>query len=641
MEWPDIDYIHYTFVTEPTQQNVWKRSLQASLSDITAEVPPAMKDRVRALLQKLKTTETWHKDFRSLHVEFMDILASVEPEQALDMAQAGIDALHELLLFRVDEQTIVPAKDVFVLTSSFAKLETKTLLGSKAPDIDFQFGLANPVAPSQMLYGREAIAQIDAWYDYGIMETSASVLAKQTLQMDGTKLPSILSNKTFCLLGCTSQLGPAKSLLQIPGVSVLGIARGGKKLDDLIDFCRFHSPDDTTLKYNPKGANLLTQGPQIAQWILDQTSNDSELIMMPLATSEDGETSVRLAVAMDLIIQRVCRQRPQSVICNYLSPLTAMMVPPTATSRAKHRTAAAAAAQAHKEEEENKEKSADPSLTKESDDDDEEQGATTTTTETSTASTTPVKPQPSKWSEWTQKLTSAVLQPSFIPDPNNHDYCLVNGILTSQPDYEYHVLCNMIKMWRSMLTYYRGDSGQIVAAPYAPLTVTPSTRPIHDILHGMYTFEPLLAMDAGPASTLMASILIAQIQFLNRPLPDMDENPLTLFWDGAVHGGVWGCPYALESMSTVQWALGKTTSLWKTALGKDTTPETENENEIHNNNPATTQKPIVYTPPAAIAKTQEEIAQIPVRNPEEVFQEMEESYGKEVPECVKERLDFM
>lgn len=44
----------------------------------------------------------------------------------------------------------------------------------------------------------------------------------------------------------------------------------------------------------------------------------------------------------------------------------------------------------------------------------------------------------------------------------------------------------------------------------------------------------MLAMDVGPASTLMASIVCSQIQFMNRPLPDMEENPYTMFWEGAV-----------------------------------------------------------------------------------------------------------
>jgi hypothetical protein len=51
---------------------------------------------------------------------------------------------------------------------------------------------------------------------------------------------------------------------------------------------------------------------------------------------------------------------------------------------------------------------------------------------------------------------------------------------------------------------------------------------IATVLDGMHHFEPMLAFDVGPASTLMAAILVSQIQCVNRPLPDMEENPFTL-----------------------------------------------------------------------------------------------------------------
>ena len=54
------------------------------------------------------------------------------------------------------------------------------------------------------------------------------------------------------------------------------------------------------------------------------------------------------------------------------------------------------------------------------------------------------------------------------------------------------------------------------------------------VLGGMHHFEPMLAFDVGTGSTLMAAILTSQIQFMNRPLPDMEENPFTMFWDGSV-----------------------------------------------------------------------------------------------------------
>ena len=209
MEWPDFDYGEMDFFTERTEIQVWNRALRAALADPDG-LDSSMKTRIKALVQRLEGCSSsdedhdasnglWKKEYRSIVEEFIDIQASVPNEQSLDMAQAGLDTLHDRMLFRIDEQTIVSAKDVFVITNSFPKLDTATALGCRAPDIDFQFGLSNPVQPindDTMLYGMEAVAQIDAWFNYGIMETSASVLAKQTFS-HGTKLPSTLANKRF------------------------------------------------------------------------------------------------------------------------------------------------------------------------------------------------------------------------------------------------------------------------------------------------------------------------------------------------------------------------------------------------------------------------------------------------------------
>lgn len=82
---------------------------------------------------------------------------------------------------------------------------------------------------------------------------------------------------------------------------------------------------------------------------------------------------------------------------------------------------------------------------------------------------------------------------------------------------------------------------------------------------------------------------------------------------GYYSGGLWTCPYAMESIATLNWAMGKTGYY-----------------------------PKGYIPPAAIMKSREEREQEPVRDPEEVFKEMENStLGQDMPQCVKDRLDFL
>jgi hypothetical protein len=550
MEWPHFDLETFEFLTIGTSKTIWRRAADACLADIT-EDRATLTPLVAAFKQRLATCEDWNTEFRDILQDFYTIQAAANNEQALDMAQAGLDAVHDLLQYRIDDYTIVPAKDVFVLTGSFPKLETVTITGSKAPDIDFQFGLTNPTNLQDTLYGLDACAQVDAWQKYGVLETSASVLAKTTFTSNN--IPQMMTNKRVVLLGCTADIGPAKPLLLIPGANIIGIARGGQRLDDLLDYIRYNAPDDTTFSFPKKGADLMTQGPSIAQWILDQVSEKEEIVLVPLACLE-GEENVRVVASMDLIVQRITRQRHNTILVQYSNPTAPMVLPPAASSMAKKR----------------------------------------------------LEERP-KWEKWTNTLTRGRwLQPS-LPTSNN-DYTILNGIITAQgPE---HVLAKTMQTWRAMVSYYR-DS-QVVAAPFAPPTRTKSMTAYDSVaaaLEGMHHFEPMLAFDIGPSSTLMAAIIVSQIQFMNRPLPDMEENPFTMFWEGSAHGGVWSCPYTIESITTINWVLGKT------------------------------YYPKGYIPEAALPDPNEVVI---TRDPEEVLKEMENSqYGQPMPECVKERLEFM
>eukprot|EP00980_Cylindrotheca_fusiformis_P030769 scaffold25410_cov117-Cylindrotheca_fusiformis.AAC.2 len=290
MEWP-------TDHTTGTAMDVWRRAAEGGLVDITEDRSKLL-PAVERFKQSLEYCDNFRQEYRAIVEEFITVMASASNEQALDMAQAGIEALHSLLLFRMDEYTIVPAKDAFIVTSSLPKLETAHVQGTKPESKDgFRLGLTNPANLEETLYGVEACEQVNAWHNYGALETSAAVLAKTTFV--NNDLPSVMYRKRFCLLGCTSELGPAKSLLLIPGAQVLGVSRGGQKLDDLVEYVQFNSPDSTKFSFPKGGADLLTQGPQIAQWILDQSSPEEELVLMPLAYA-DGEMNVRLCVAMDV-----------------------------------------------------------------------------------------------------------------------------------------------------------------------------------------------------------------------------------------------------------------------------------------------------------------------------------------------------
>lgn len=146
---------------------VWKHAAEAALVDITQDreqISPA----IERFKQSLAACENFRSDYRKIVEEFVTIMASASNEQALDMAQAGIDALHSLMMYRLDPYTVVPAKDAFVVTSSYEKLRTVHVQGTQTVDRShFKLPLVNPANTKEELFGHGACAQVDAWQNYG------------------------------------------------------------------------------------------------------------------------------------------------------------------------------------------------------------------------------------------------------------------------------------------------------------------------------------------------------------------------------------------------------------------------------------------------------------------------------------------
>jgi len=189
---------------------------------------------------------------------------------------------------------------------------------------------------------------------------------------------------------------------------------------------------------------------------------------------------------------------------------------------------------------------------------------------------------------------------------SNHDFAIVNGII-AKPGGAHHVLVETIRMWRCLITnlspnddydnndddddddYDDCDDDNVnndvhVFAPYIPLWKTNNDS---DVGNGddvstddttkknnsddelwLMESEFLKIFDIGTASSLMTSIALAGIldPIVNRPMPNIENGacdettvtPFSLFWDGSVHGGVWNCPYTLNSVSGVSgYVLGK------------------------------------------------------------------------------------
>jgi hypothetical protein len=139
---------------------------------------------------------------------------------------------------------------------------------------------------------------------------------------------------------------------------------------------------------------------------------------------------------------------------------------------------------------------------------------------------------------------------------------LYNGIVHLQgPNY---CLAKTMQQWRCIVEQSRG---RVVCAPHAPGTRTVSVT--HNemaavAMEGLQYFPPLLIFDVQPCSSLMTAILLNQLYTKEKNATDQKQqqpqyqHPMELFWDGAVHGGGWRCPYSSDSFMELTYLLGKT-----------------------------------------------------------------------------------
>jgi hypothetical protein len=635
MEWPAIEnlalynevpltsqdevYIENMTMTLLTKE-IYTRAAKSAIANITIDHEGSgLKARVESFLEHLRGDDDhWSTEYRSVAREFTELMAEARPRsRTLEICRGGLDAVHDLLKYRLpkekgdttDQETIILAKDAFVLCKNFGALHTHTVSGTRAPDLDYRFGLLTK-APTHnrdfanadyinkfTLYGRAACSHVNQMRANGQLETSTASLAYHTLT--NPDLVAQLAHKTFVVIGCDHHLSPTQSLLRIPGVTVLGIASNTMGLQHVLGYATYNTPDDTTFCYPTISSSndysgsenlVLSRGPHVAQWILEHTKagatrdgtgdgigahHDSELVIVPMPLPNwsgnpgPAEAATRWAAASDLILERVLRARSESIKCSvwsYQSSTTCMVVPSASTTKS---TELLQNRPVH-----------EPWLHALS------RGTILTPTidenNNNNNNNNNDNSSPSKERQASAASKSSSTTNRVAPNANaNHDYSIVNGILTFEGPH--HVLSEHIRMWRAMVTQFPDeyhsyvqnddDNGHDddddpnqslhVFAPFVPL-LTP------DLISSVDThlLDPLRVFDTGSASSLLAAVAIAGLvePIVNRPMPEIETGddgiepatPFAMFWNGSVHGGIWNCPYTLNSVSgTTGYVLGK------------------------------------------------------------------------------------
>ena len=438
----------------------------------------------------------------------------------LKVAETGLKYLHDHFEFNLDGKTMSVTEAMESIKGSF---ETYTIKGTgKRPD-DFQFCVPyqkftnNPKNDITQLKGDALLKQLDVWCKQGVIERDArdgiAAMVKKP-EFHSTHL----KDKYFVLLGAGSAMGPLRVLLEL-GANVIAVdidrdfvwkrlvkmARDSPGTMILPLKCPASAIKSDEDLYANAGADLLSQCPQIASWINDQVPG-KQLVIGGYAYL-DSALFVRLAIAMDAIMNKVLKTRKNAALGFLCSPTDVFVMPKECYE----------SMQAHYKNQ-------------------------------------------TLW----QKLLKMVVPKNMLvknaqhvaKGDNGEEFYIVDGLAVAQgPNY---ALAKRLQHWRCMLAR---AAGHTVSTNIAPSTATASV--VHNpqfgaAYKGMGWFKPLEIVYQDLSNAVMTALLLRDVCDENadaNPKKDLG-NQIRLFSSGSCHFGIWRMAFKCGSIGEVSAAIG-------------------------------------------------------------------------------------
>lgn len=447
------------------------------------------------------------------------------PNHAITIAKQGLHKAHHSFVFYRDGVKYL-LKDVMNI-ANITPLHTVKLHGesNEAPTWYVPYHGKN-------LQGQALLDQIEAWETRGIIEPSHA----QALRLVNQHPEWFdLSDRTTVLFGAASEAGPLTWLakwkanivaVDLPNPKVWEkilntIQKGNATL--IAPSLEIVSESIHTSELKSKlGVNLLTQLPEVAQW-LTQFSQSLDLAAIAYL---DGEKHVRVSMAMDTIMSIVSEKKPDSSLMFMCTPTDVYAIPKEVVEASHEKFIHRSNVQ--------------------------------------------------KW--LTQGVKTLSLQHFFqtngqqlIRSNNGKDYGIADCLVIEQgPNY---ALAKRIQQWRATLAHHQG---QRVSINIAPSTTTHSVTK-NPLLKAAFNGAELFDVEAfRPETTnaIMAALWIHDLRndaSAANPETPLDH-PLELMMEGANHGGLWRVAYlartalpfaALYGFATDKLPLENLSSLFK------------------------------------------------------------------------------
>ncbi|MFT4019905.1 MAG: hypothetical protein QM666_00135 [Acinetobacter sp.] len=479
-------------VDSKTQKASTSRTGQAVLSEALALVD-------NKTSQQISIEKNWRKHY-PVYFKKMVELSIRHPDKAIEIAQKGLKKAHQIFDFYREGQRF-SLKDMMAVPK-IQKLYTVSVQGKhhQPPEwfVPYQ---------GQKLQGQALLTQIAEWELRGIIEPSHAQALRE-VQAHPEWLD--LSDRTFVLFGAGSEAGPlpwlAKWKANIVAIDLNNAHVWTRILKTIEDGnATLIAPSTESLKQNltseqlaeKLGVNLLTQTPDIAHWL----SLMPEKLDLAAIAYLDGEKHVRVALAMDAILQEVSAKKQNTSLMFMCTPTDVYAVPEEVMKKAEQKV---------------------------------HQRSTL------------------------QKLLAFgvsnfsiqhFLKPHThqqIDAENGQTYSISDCLVIEQgPNY---ALAKRIQQWRALVARAQG---QHVCINIAPSTTTKSVTKnplLKAAFRGAHLFD-VESFEPETTNAIMAAMWIHDLRnpdALSNPKNDL-EHPLQLIMDGANHGGMWNAAYLVRT----------------------------------------------------------------------------------------------
>lgn len=299
-------------------------------------------DSVRAvdpqLAARIEHTDDWRRGYLAPFKDAV-LAAALHPQAVTDIASAGLASAHRRFQFARNGEL----SSLESALHASARLGTATIRGRSAGETGFSVPYRG-----QRLFDGDLRRQLDQWVLAGTAEPEFA--ASLHLLLDNPDWLD-LTDLEFAVLGAGAEMAPTRSLLRwgatvhavdLPQAAtwtrLIAIARATSgtlhiPLAPSEDDHLVVHPDEDHVIAELAGVDLLTDTPEIAQWL---ARDDAPLTLGSYAYA-DGAKHVRLSVAVDVIVEAIRASGRQLQLAYLSSPTDVYLVPNAAVDESQRR----------------------------------------------------------------------------------------------------------------------------------------------------------------------------------------------------------------------------------------------------------------------------------------------------------------